>query len=149
MAEIELTQSEADGLIALPKLRVSDEEYLYPVGGGALTIPLQSQDRREDFLLDISRGRINLTKGKYQTRVRQVVVLVRLDFGGAPHRNPDEVEIPCPHLHVYREGFGVKWATPVPPDVFSNLGDLWLTLEEFMRFCNVVEPPNIAGRLLV
>ena len=32
---------------------------------------------------------INLTKGTYQNRGRQVVVLARLDFGGAPHRNPD------------------------------------------------------------
>ena len=51
--------------------------------------------------------------------------------------------IGSPHLHLYREGFGDKWAFPVPPKHFSNLADPWLTLEDFMRFCNVTEPPFI------
>lgn len=148
MADLHLTQLEADELIRLPKTRTSEEEYVYPGGGGALVVPLQSEDQREDFLLDVSRGRINLAKGKYQTRARQAIVLVRLDFGGAPHRNPDGEELACPHLHRYREGFGDKWATPVPEEEFSNLDDLWLTLEEFMAYCNVVERPHISGRLL-
>jgi hypothetical protein len=37
-----------------------------------------------------------------------MVVLVRLDLGGAPHRNPFDEEIGVPHLHLYREGFGDK-----------------------------------------
>jgi len=78
-----------------------------------------------------------------QNRGRQVVVLVRLDLGGAPHRNPDDEEIPVPHLHLYREGYGDKWAVPVPADRFSNLADIWVTLEEFMRFCSVTQPPYI------
>ena len=41
-----------------------------------------------------------LTKGRYQNRARNVVVLLRLDFGGAPPRNPDGSELPCPHLHI-------------------------------------------------
>lgn len=71
-----------------------------------------------------------------------MVTLVRLDFGGAPHRNPDDVEVSSPHLHVYREGFGDKWAIPLPP-IFTNPMDAWLTLTEFMRYCNIAEPPNI------
>jgi len=102
MAERDLTQSEADGLIQMHKVRVNDDLSEYPALGGSVTIPLTSRDRREHFLLDISRGRIDLLKGTYQNRGRQVVVLVRLDFGGPPHRNPDEREIPCAHLHVYR-----------------------------------------------
>jgi hypothetical protein len=70
-------------------------------------------------------------------------VLVRLDFGGAPHRNPDGEEIGSPHLHLYREGYGDKWAVPVPEDRFENLSDPWQTLEDFMRYCNVVQSPMI------
>lgn len=110
---------------------------------GSLIVPLQSPDKREQFLLDIRRGRIDLLKGKYQTRARQVVVLVRLDFGGAPHRNPDDQEIGSPHLHLYREGYGDKWAVEVPVENFPRLSDLWGTLEDFMRFCRVTMPPHI------
>ena len=88
MAEINLTQTEADALIAMEKHRVNDERWDYPVLGGSISIPLISADRRENFILDMSRGKINLAKGTYQNRARQVVVLVRLDFGGQPHRNP-------------------------------------------------------------
>ena len=142
MAEINLTQTEADALISLEKHRINEEEWEYPDLGGAISVPLISTDRRENFILDISRGRIDLLKGKYQSRARQMVVLLRLDFGSAPHRNPDGEEISSPHLHIYREGYGDKWATPVPMNEFLNVSDRWRTLQDFMRFCNITDPPS-------
>lgn len=142
MADIHLTQSEADALIALDKRRVDEERYRYPMSG-SIVVPLESFDKREQFLLDIHRARIDLLKGKYQNRARQVIVLVRLDFGRAPHRNPDGEEVGSPHLHVYREGFGDKWAVPVSDEHFPRMNDLWGTLEDFMRYCNVTLPPYI------
>jgi len=147
MAEINVPQNEADALIAMEKHRTDDKTWEYPPLGGQIQIPLISNDKREHFFLDISRGKIDLSKGKYQNRARQVVLLVRLDFGGSPHRNPDNQEIPCPHLHVYREGFGLRWAIPVPKDKFSNITDLRQTLEDFMRYCNITQPPMIQGSL--
>lgn len=143
MADANLTQAEADALTAMEKRRSDETEWQYPDLGGYVTIPLVSMDRRESFLLDLRRGRIDLTKGTYQNRGRQVVVLARLDFGGAPHRNPDGEEIRSPHLHLYREGFGDKWAVPVPCDRFPDPHDSWQTLQDFMRYCNIVEPPMI------
>ena len=142
MADIHLTQSEADALIVMEKHRVDDERYLYPVSG-SLVVPLQSSDKREQFMLDIRRGRIDLLKGKYQARARQVVALVRLDFGGAPHRNPDGQEVGSPHLHIFREGYGDKWAAPIPVEHFPRIEDLWGTLEDFMKYCQVTVPPHI------
>ncbi|MDX2206157.1 MAG: hypothetical protein SFU57_00800 [Gemmatimonadales bacterium] len=143
MADINLTQAEADALIAMEKHRANEEHADFPMSGQSVVFPLQSADRREQFLLDLSRGRIDLLKVKMQNRGRQVVVLVRLDLGGAPHRNPDGEEVPVPHLHVYREGYGDKWAVPVPADRFSDITDIWGTLDEFMRFCNISQPPHI------
>jgi len=143
MADINLTQAEAEALIAMEKHRLDDARWDYPSLGGSINIPLVSTDKREDFLLDISRGKIDLLKGTYQNRSRQIVVLVRLDFGGRPHRNPDDEEIPSPHLHIYREGYGDKWAVPVPADRFPDMNDLWRTLEDFMLYCNITEPPFI------
>jgi hypothetical protein len=72
------------------------------------------------FLLDVTLYQIKLTKATFQNRARAVIILYRLDIDGAPHRNPDDQEVPCPHLHVYREGFGDKWATPAPTDKFPD-----------------------------
>lgn len=143
MAEINLTQAEADALIAMEKHRATNDCFDFPMGGESLTVPLQSPDKRENFLLDLSRGRIDLLKIKMQNRGRQIVALVRLDLSGPPHRNPDDTEVPAPHLHVYRETYGDKWAIAVPAERFHNTGDLRATLEDFMRFCNVTKPPHI------
>ena len=143
MVDILLTQAEADALIAMEKHRVTDDRANFPVGGESVVLPLQSADKREKFLLDLSSSSINLKKVKMQTRGRQVVVLVRLDLGGAPHRNPDGEEIPVPHIHTYREGYGDKWAMPVPTDQFRAVADVWTTFEDFLRFCNITQPPYI------
>ena len=143
MADISLTQAEADALIAMRKHRITDDWTVFPMEGESVVLPLQSSDRREKFLLDLSRSRINLAKVKMQTRGRQVIVLVRLDLGGAPHRNPDGEEIPVPHIHIYREGYGDKWAMPVPKDKFCAINDVWTTFEDFLRFCNITQPPYI------
>jgi hypothetical protein len=143
MAEINLTQVEADALIAMEKHRVDDKEWNFPSPGTRLEIPLTSQDKRENFILDVTRARVKLTKATYQNRVRQTVILVRLDLDGPPHRNPDDREIPCPHLHVYREGYGDKWAEPVLSTEFPDTTNLFATLEAFMTRCSIVLRPRI------
>lgn len=140
-----LTQAEADALMDLEKRRFDTIQRNYPGPGEKIAVPVISTHGRERFSLDLRRGRIGLSKGTYQTRGRQVIVLARLDFGGAPHRNPDGEEIGSPHLHLYRAGYGDKWAFPLPDDrfAFTDLKDRWIMFEDFMRVCNIVDPPNI------
>ncbi len=143
MPESDLSQIEADLLISLPKHRVDSQAWSYPSPGNSVSIPLVSEDGREEFRLDLWHARINLSKSRQQTRARQVTPLVRLDIGGAPHRNPDGAEVESPHIHHYREGYDDKWAEPIPAGAFRDLKNPVLTVEDFMRYCNVVEPPAI------
>lgn len=142
MPEINLTQREADALIKMEKHKVNDDRWLFP-SNGIISIPLSSADKREDFLLDIRRARIDLSKGTYQNRARQVVILVRLDFGAKPHRNPDSNIVISPHIHIYREGFGHKWAEPINKNYFSKPNDIGQLLKDFMKYCNITQPPVI------
>jgi len=82
-----------------------------------------------------------------QNRARQIIILARLDYGGPAHPNPDGEEIPCPHLHLYKEGYGDKWAFPIPQDKFPNIGDQWETLSDFMKYINVIKQPAIIREL--
>ena len=147
MAEIDLSQAEADELIAMEKQRVDEDPLTFPHPGERLAIPLQSLDKRELFVVDVHRSSIKLTKATFQNRARQVVVLLRLDINGANHRNPDGLEVPCPHLHVYTEGFGDKWAFPVTANLVALDGSLSTTLELFLSRCNVSSPPAIQNGL--
>ena len=141
----DLSQAEADALLRMEKYRIDSTAHAFPDLGGHIQIVLQSQNQRESFSLDISRRRIALTT-KYQNRGRQSVVLARLDFN-SPHRNPDDSEVGIPHLHIYKEGFGDKWAYEVPADMLKNPSDPWQVLLDFMSYCSVVDTPNISRGL--
>jgi hypothetical protein len=108
MTDINLTQGEADFLFAMEKLATNDDIWDFPTMGMKVEIPLVSPNKKEKFLLDIGRGTIDLKKIKFQNRARQVLILVRLELTGAPHRNPDGSEIPPAHIHIYTEGFADK-----------------------------------------
>ena len=137
MADIEITQAEADSLIAMEKLFVDENDWTFPAAGQRIELALTSLDKRENFMLTVTRAQIKLTKASYQNRVRQAIVLMRLDLDGPPHRNPDETEIPCPHLHIYREGFGDKWAMAAPTGRYANTLDLFSSCEAFLQHCNI------------
>lgn len=144
-----MTQAEADALLAMPKRASSNDIYEFPAAGGRTSVPLVSHDGREAFLLDLSRGRIDLAKATYQNRARRVVPLARLDVNGRPHTNPDGEVVSGTHLHLFREGFGLTWASAAPADRFSVPNDLTAALDDFLRFCNVDPGPNITTRLTV
>ena len=148
MADVNLTQAESDALIALGKCKADSTEWRYPYIGGRTNIPLVSIDRREEFFLDLYRGGIALTRQSFQNRTQRVVILVRLCALGGVHRNPDGREVPTPHLHIYREGYADKWAFAVSDHDFGRISDAWQTLQDFMRYCNIVDPPSIRRELL-
>ncbi len=151
-----ITQSEADMLIAIPKEHRENREYDFPSPGELLSIPILSLDERENFILNINRSNIKLTKCSYQERVQKTIVLVRIDVNGPPHTNPNVHKVPvsfaenyngktieCPHLHLYVEGFMDKWAIPIPKDNFPNTNNIYDTLYDFFRYCNIVKTPII------
>ena len=143
MTSTDLTQAEADHLRTMDKRRVDDREWPYPGLGGGVSIPLLSTDGREHFILDVRRGRVNLAKGSYQNRGRRVVILARLCFGGPPHANPDGMMVGSPHVHLYAEGYGDKWAYPLPESSFPDSHSARQLFDNFLRYCRVVEPPHV------
>ena len=143
MADIEIAQAEADGLITMEKRFVDDGDWTFPAAGQQIALALTSLDKRETFMLDVTRAQIKLTKATYQNRSRQAIILMRLDLDGPPHRNPDGTEIPCPHIHTDREGYGDTWAIPAPVDLYSNTADLFSTCEAFTQHCNLTGPSKM------
>ncbi len=142
---IQLTQAEAADLLAMEK-HAGEEVYQFPITGGSVRIPVYSEDRHEEFFLDVTRSTIRLTKATLQHRARKAVVLVRIDLDGPPHRNPDDTEVACPHIHYYREGYGDKWAEPLPSWV-TKPDNHMQTLLDLMGFCNVISLPKFENEL--
>ena len=133
----------------MEKHRLDDDAVPFPVPGRNITIALRSTDNREEFLLDVWRSGKNSRRARFQIRARRAIILARIDLGGQPHSNQeDEPDIPAPHLHLYREGWGGDWAGPVPSENFTALDDHHRTLEEFMVYCNITTPPKFQWDLL-
>lgn len=143
-----LDQATVDALLRLDKLLVNAGAINFPSPGSAQELEVKSSDDRETFLIDTNRrGRIKISKCTYQERYNVIEILLQLDIDGPPHQNPDGTEIPCPHLHIYREGYADKWAQPIPAD-FTNPSDLIATLREFLAYCRVQNIPGINRPLL-
>lgn len=148
MIEIFLTQQEANDFISLEKIRINDNHWNFPAPGGSISIPIISVNEKEEFLLDVGRcSNISISKITCQNRIRKTIVLLRLDFADSnkqrTHRNPDGSELFGTHIHIYREGFADKWAYNLEDADFPVKNDYWLLLDDFMKYCNIIEPPII------
>jgi hypothetical protein len=143
-----LEQDKADALLAMAKVlsELKDLKVIeFPAPGHSRALSGKSEDGRESFLFDINRKlskTIRLSKCTYQNRYAVTEVLLRLDVDGRVHENPDGAVIPCPHLHVYREGYADAWAFQLPVQ-FTAPSDLAKTLMEFLEYCNVTNIPEI------
>lgn len=138
-----LTQEEANRLISLIKSLDSHKPIHLPDQGGMLQLNASSPEN-EKFIIDVKRGRINISQATLQTRYNKSLPLIRLDIEGPAHTNPDLEIIECPHIHIYREGYLTRWAYPVEKvNKFTNMNDLTLVLYEFLKFSNVYPIPDI------
>lgn len=143
MSETALTQYEADSLIKMDKIPVNDDLIELPDFGGVTEIFLQSRDKQEKFILNYRKRRIDILKRNYHFRGRKVIGLVRLCLDGKPHRNPDRQEVGPRHLHLYREGYDLKWASEIPTKDFPNLSKGYDTLLDFLKYLHVIKNPNL------
>ncbi len=95
-------------------------------------------DRGLRFVLSMSRNPYEI-RLHCRTKDRDVG-LVRLD-NHCYHFNPDGTEIHHqPHLHVFREGFDLRWAEPV---TWYDLKDPYGTLEHFLKIIEARFPKGI------
>ena len=144
MTSEDLTQEEADRLIAIGKSYLGNEKYQFPSNGELLEFPLVSTDQKEYFQLSVRSGRIDLQKVSSQLRVKKIHVLLRLDLGNKPHTNPNGDKIEGSHLHRYYEGYGDRFAIPIPREIFTDPADSYITIQEFMNYCNIIHKPIIS-----
>jgi hypothetical protein len=157
-----LAQDDANRLMDLGKIRQDDNYYAFPGRGQQLRIPIVSIDYQEHFELDMYRGRIVALKCSYHEQY-QGTPLVRLDMNPSRHTNPfhlfppagfedyNGVTLTNSHVHLYREGFGDRYAIPAERLGFKPVltkDDLIENLSIFFDYCNIVDPPFIQEVLI-
>lgn len=139
-----LSQHEAERLLRRVDKWFEDGEVIDFSPDTKQSCKLQSEERGEIFHFDTEQGKASLKKITYQTRVRKVVTLARIDFGSpAPHKNPDGRRIDGPHLHIYQDGFEDAWAFPIAEKGFTVPAQPERTFNEFCDFCAIVNRPTL------
>ncbi len=147
LLNMDLAQQIADQLLAMEKeFTTSDPINLH--SGAKFIRELASTNGQEQFLLDFYQGTIRLNKVTSNHRYARTIILARLDLNGSPHMNPDGQVIHGSHLHLYREGYGDKWASLLDATVFTDAADPALSLRQFLGFLNVQNIPAIQALLI-
>lgn len=137
-------QFTADKLMRVDKVLVSSSTIVFPSMGNCLGLDAVDIAAIERFRFDIQRkGKIKAGKCTYLELYQASEPLIRLDVDGPTHDNPDGEEVPCPHVHIYREGDELRWAYPIDKAVFTDTANLGSTLTEFLRYCNVINKPTV------
>ncbi len=123
-----LTQLQADRLIALLKEAALQEVFVWLNNTAQTETFVAVEDKRIQFKLSMKRNPYEI-RMHLRTRDRDIG-LIRLD-AHPYHSNPDGTEIRNqPHLHVYREGFGLEFAEPVD---WHDPANPAATLERFLE----------------
>ncbi len=65
-----------------------------------------------------------------------------MEIGGKPHTNPDGKMIGRNHIHIHKEGYGLRWAYDLENFLseFSVNGDFNVLFEEICAYCNIRTP---------
>lgn len=139
-----MTKAEFDELHKIKKyLEVDESGIIWPARGKKLIIPCYSLDDKEQFEININTSKIKIEKVTYQQLYCDKTILYRIDNDGPRHQNPDGEFIDCPHIHIYKDGYGDKWAYPLAEYISTNSNDILVLFKSFLSYINVIDVPNI------
>lgn len=129
----------------------SNDAIIFPPAGEEIKLDVNSVTTKDKFIIDINRkGQIKINRCTYQTRYQKSIVLLRLDVNGPPHTNPDGEVIPCPHLHIYREGYETRWAFPLHDKIdVKNPDDLIEILICFLEYNKINNIPHVREQMFL
>lgn len=137
-----LTQAQADRVTDLAKDAERTDPFVWVANRQTDEGLTATDEKGLRFMLSLKRNPFEI-RLHFGTRDRDIG-LVRLD-NSAYHPNPDGSEIrDQPHLHRYREGYGLEWAEPVD---WYDLNNPFGTLERFLGTINTRFPNGIQMEL--
>lgn len=143
-----LSQAEADTLRTLEKYLTDPNNVRLPSLRGKENYPVNYQrnnKRADDMAVSSFRGGKNPKKVSYKLLYDGNIILVRVDTqDSTPHSNPDHTTIDRlqPHIHIYREGFGDKYAFPLP-EYFRDSDDIGTLLKDFLSYSKILNVDKI------
>ena len=138
-----LTQEEADTLSVIEKLLTNPNSIRMPEQGTTKIYPVhyfREGKRNNDMSVSTYRGTIDARKVSYRLLYNNNIVLIRIDTHyRTKHINPDKTVIQPmqPHIHLYSEQHGDKYAYPLPQE-FSDTEDIIALFLDFLSYSHII-----------
>lgn len=107
---MDLIQSKADEWIDLAKEVARKDAFTWALGTQQEELVIAVGNEELKFLLTLKRNPYEI-KSQLRTRDRHIP-LMRMD-NAVQHINPDGTVVRGPHVHRYREGWGLAWAESI------------------------------------
>lgn len=129
------------------------DSFKYPYRSQC-SLPLIGNSTRSEYILDINKKSLIVSRTTLQNRMKESHTLLRLDLDTKPHRNPDGTVVCGTHIHIFdRTDVNGSWAfelsnpilsTIFPDFDFSKLKkDETDSIEQFRLFCQLCNASNI------
>lgn len=137
----QLTQSEAERLLHMVKKSLISQ-INFPGSGDSTDFEVVGENKRDLFIIDIYKGKINKNKFNIGARIKKNnIILLELHIGATNrHLNPSGTIVTGSHWHIYSEKYGIKEAFPA--EDINSLDFVEKTMLFFEKF-NLVEKPII------
>lgn len=131
-----LTQTDADELLLLNKESVLREVFVWLTDARQEELFVESGGKERKFVLNLNRNPFEI-RLHFRTKSGSFG-LARID-NAFQHINPDGNVLQGPHLHWYREAFGLAWAEPI------DWYDLARPLDTLAKFLGLIHARFPAG----
>lgn len=134
-----LTDNEVNELLRLKKHFINLPISM-PLENSKKSYRLTDDSNKERFELNIERKKIEITINK--TKINHSYnnePIIRIEIGAPPHTNPDFTIVGRNHIHIYKEGYAMRWAYNIEdffPDLIEN-SSFDLIFEKFCVYCNI------------
>ena len=112
---------------------ITDDNISFPSSGDSQAINVEGKVSNQQFILDINRKSLLVSRITYQNRIPQSLILLRLDIDTKPHRNPNGEIINGTHLHIFdKNNNSGSWAFELT-DSRLNTYFKYFNFEQFLK----------------
>ncbi|MFR4986761.1 MAG: DUF6978 family protein [Lachnospirales bacterium] len=135
-----LTYNEFQHIMSIQKNFIDCNIKFCKIGDNISYDLISISNSNKKFKLDVDRRTRSIELNKIKIQNRLDIPLIRVDINSPPHINPDRTKTSRNHIHIYKEGYDLKWAMNLEgfhsiyfknTNIFNNL------FIDFCKYCNI------------
>lgn len=129
-----MTDNDFNTLASMKKQFVYQKNVQVPHDKQFETYKIKSYATKDKFFLYYDRRGTYELKQKGQIQYKKDFSMIRMEVNAPPHINPDGSAVSRNHIHIYKEGYELRWAYELS-DILKFSSNDTTPLNLFISFC--------------